>query len=279
MEWTAPPHQTPDLQPRELCRRVVYEALMVSAHESPSSEKNTKKSREYYDEFSKGYEARRGKNVPGGYHEMLDDLESGIVEKYGRGKEVLEVGCGTGLVLQRLATFAARAQGIDLSPGMLEKARARGLDVTEGSATELPFESDSFDVTCSFKVLAHIPDIESALSEMARVTRPGGMVLAEFYNPWSIRGLLRNLGPKKQIGSTKNEADVYTRFDSPLRARELTPSGCTFRGARGVRIVTPTAQVVDAPLIGPVFYKVEKLLADSPLSALAGFYIAQYQKN
>jgi ubiquinone/menaquinone biosynthesis C-methylase UbiE len=251
---------------------------MISAPESSGPVDDTDKSREYYDEFSKGYETRRGKNVPRGYHEMLDELESGFVEKFGRNKDVLEVGCGTGLVLTRIARFARKAEGIDLSPGMLEKAREKGLHVTEGSATELPFQSESFDVTCSFKVLAHIPDIESALSEMARVTRKGGMILAEFYNPWSIRGLLRNLGPKKQIGSTKNEADVYTRFDSPLRARELTPSGCAFRGARGVRIVTPAAQIVDAKIVGPVFYKAEQLLADSPLRGLAGFYIARYQK-
>jgi len=236
-------------------------------------------SRDYYDEFSKGYEARRGRNVPGGYHEMLDDLESGIVRKYGEGKAVLEVGCGTGLVLDRIAEFAGSAKGIDLSPGMLEKAKERGLDVCEGSATELPFDDNTFDVTCSFKVLAHIPDIEKALSEMARVTKPGGMVLAELYNPWSFRGLLRLLGPARRIGSTKNESDVFTRFDNPKRAEAMTPTGCEFKGARGVRIVTPAARVVDTPIIGPAFYKAETLLADTPMSALAGFYIAKYSKR
>jgi len=251
---------------------------MVTAEDSATEGYDSQTSREYYDEFSKGYEERRGKNVPGGYHELLDELESGLVERYGANKHVLEVGCGTGLILKRLANFAAKAEGIDLSPGMLEKARERGLSVREGSATALPYEDNTFDVTCSFKVLAHIPDIEKALSEMARVTRPGGMVLAEFYNPWSFRGLLRALGPARQIGRTRKESDVYTRFDNPLRAKELTPSGCSFKGARGVRIITPAARVVDTPVIGPIFYKAEKLIADSPLRALAGFYIAKYQK-
>lgn len=246
---------------------------------APSSDSNTQKSREYYDEFSKGYETRRGKNVPGGYHELLDELESGYVERFGRDRDVLEVGCGTGLVLRRIAGFAKTAKGIDLSPGMLEKAKERGLDVCEGSATDLPFADASFDVTCSFKVLAHVPDIEKALSEMARVTRPGGVILAELYNPWSFRGLLRVLGPARKVGRTKNESDVYTRFDSPRRAAELTPSGCDFDGARGVRIVTPAARVVDAPIIGRAFYKAETLLADSPLRAFAGFYIAKYKKR
>ncbi|HSC85708.1 MAG TPA: class I SAM-dependent methyltransferase [Polyangiaceae bacterium] len=237
------------------------------------------RSRAYYDEFSQRYENRRGGAVPRGYHELLDSLEAGYVEKYGRGKDVLEVGCGTGLVLERIRTFAGSARGVDLSPGMLEKARARGLDVVEGSATALPFADASFDVTCSFKVLAHVPAIEQALAEMARVTRPGGLILAELYNPYSFRGLLRILGPVQRIGQTKKEDDVYTRFDSPRQARRLTPPGTTFVGARGVRIVSPAAKLVDAPVIGRLFFEADTRLCDTPLANFAGFYIATYRKD
>ncbi len=236
-------------------------------------------SRDYYDEFAKVYDKRRGSNVPGGYHDLLDELETGFVERFGKQKDLLEVGCGTGLIMERVRRFARSVQGVDLSPGMLARAQERGLQVQQASATELPFSDNSFDVTYSFKVLAHIPEIDQALSEMARVTRPGGVILAEFYNPYSIRGLLRHLGPAKKIGTTKNEADVFTRFDSPLRARKLTPPGCQFEGARGVRIVSPAAQLVDMRGIGRLFYSAEKLLADTQLSALAGFYIAQYRKG
>ncbi len=59
-------------------------------------------------------------------------------------------------------SLRVRARGVDLSPGMLHKAQARGLDVVLGSATALPFEDNQFDVTCSFKVLAHVPVIELA---------------------------------------------------------------------------------------------------------------------
>src|SRR5690606_890090 len=166
--------------------------------------------RKYYDAFSHNYEAERGDRSEQGYHDMLDELESEFVRRYGEGGDVLEVGCGTGLVLQRIARFAKSARGIDLSPGMLDKARARGLDVLEGSATELPFPDDSFDVCCSFKVLAHVPAINMALSEMARVTRSGGVVIAEFYNPHSIRGLLKRYGPAGRIAHQANESNVFT---------------------------------------------------------------------
>ncbi len=235
--------------------------------------------RAYYDAFSAGYEAHRGENDPGGYHELLDELEASYVRRYGAGRDVLEVGCGTGLVLSKIATFARSARGVDLSPGMLEKARARKLDVQLGSATELPFEDARFDVTCSFKVLAHVPEIERALSEMARVTRPGGMILAEFYNPYSLRGLLKRFGPAGRIAENAHEGHVYTRFDSPFAIERLSPAGTALIGARGVRIVTPTARVMRSPLGKKLFWSLEHALCDSPLRMLGGFYIAAFEKR
>lgn len=235
--------------------------------------------REYYDAFAQGYEARRGSNDPGGYHELLDELEADFVRRFAGRGDVLEVGCGTGLVLERLARFARSAQGVDLSPGMLEHARARGLDVREGSATDLPFEDASFDVCCSFKVLAHVPEIERALTEMARVTRPGGHVIAEFYNPLSLRGLAKRLTPAGRVATSKTEADVYTRFDTPRAVRRLTPEGCHFAAARGIRIVVPAATLMRGPLSRRLFRAAEQALCDTPLSQLAGFYVAAFFKH
>jgi ubiquinone/menaquinone biosynthesis C-methylase UbiE len=233
----------------------------------------------YYDAFAAGYERLRGHNDPGGYHELLDELEAEYVGRFGRGKDVLEVGCGTGLVLHRIQTFARTARGVDLSPGMLEKARARNLDVTLASATALPFDNDTFDVTCSFKVLAHVPEIELALSEMARVTRPGGYILAELYNPYSLRALVKRLGPAGSIAQNAHERNVYLRFDSPARAQQLTPANCTHVGARGIRILTPTAHLMRVPFVRGGLCRLERWLCDSPLRVFGGFYVATYRKN
>ena len=233
----------------------------------------------YYDAFSRSYEAKRGTNDPGGYHELLDELEAGFVERFGSGLDVLEVGCGTGLVLQRIAAFARTVRGIDLSAGMLERARARGLDVEQASATELPFEDDAFDVTCSFKVLAHIPEIERALSEMARVTRPGGTVIAEFYNPNSLRGLVKRLGPKGRIAPGAHEGQVYTRYDSPDDVLGLAPAGCRLIASRGVRIALPTAWVFRVPGARAAFRSLERTLCDSSLARYGGFWIAAFRKD
>lgn len=235
--------------------------------------------RAYYDEFSKSYERHRRPNDPGGYHALVDDLEIDLCERYGAGKDVLECGCGTGLILERVARFARRAAGIDLSPGMLELARGRGLDVQEGSVTALPFEDASFDVTCSFKVLAHVPDIGKALAEMARVTRPGGVILAEFYNPWSFRGLAKRLGPAGKISDSTRESAVYTRFDSPGTLPKILPPGTHLETARGIRIVTPAAAFMRVPGLAGVLHKAENLLCDSPAARFGGFYVAVIRKG
>lgn len=235
--------------------------------------------RAYYDAFSQRYEAARGHNDPGGYHELLDELEAGFVRRFATGRDVLEVGCGTGLVLSRIARFAKSAKGIDLSPGMLEQAAARGLDVCLGSATDLPFQDETFDVTCSFKVLAHVPDLERALSEMARVTRPGGMILAELYNPHSFRGVVKRYGPAREVASATDESHVYTAYHTPSQARALTPAGCEFVDSRGVRILTPTAFAMRLPGVRQLLRGAERALCDSPLKRFAGFYIAAYAKR
>jgi ubiquinone/menaquinone biosynthesis C-methylase UbiE len=234
--------------------------------------------RSYYDEFAERYEAARRPNDPHGYHALVDDLEVELVRRHGEGRDVLEVGCGTGLLLERFASFARRAEGVDLSPGMLERARARGLAVREASATALPHDDASFDVACSFKVLAHVPDIERALAEMARVTRPGGVVLAEFYNPWSLRALAKRFAPPGAVSARLDESAVYTRFDAPPRARALCPPGCRFEGSRGIRIVTPAAAALRLPGLGPLLKRGERALCDSPLSTFGGFWVAIYRK-
>jgi ubiquinone/menaquinone biosynthesis C-methylase UbiE len=235
--------------------------------------------RAYYDEFSHRYEAERRPNRPDGYHALIDDLEVELVERYAAGGDVLECGVGTGLLLERFAGFAKSAKGIDLSPGMLERARARGLDVHEASVTAIPFDDASFDVTCSFKVLAHVPEIGRALAEMARVTRPGGVVIAEFYNPLSVRGLVKRLGPAGAISAKKRESAVYTRFDSPWVIPRILPPSLHIEAARGVRIVTPSARVMDVPLVRDVVRRIEWRLADTRAAVFGGFYVVVLRKS
>lgn len=97
------------------------------------------------------------------------------------GHAVLDVGCGTGVLareaLERVGPDGS-VVGLDRNPGMLAVAGEREPAVAwrEGRAEELPFEDASFDaVTCQFSLM-FFEDSAAALSEMWRVTRPGGRV-------------------------------------------------------------------------------------------------------
>src|SRR5690242_15706477 len=85
----------------------------------------------YYDGFSRTYDDERHH----GYHRLIDELELDLVRRYGAGGAVCEAGCGTGLLLKGAAAVARSAVGVDLSRGMLARARDRGLKVVQGSIT------------------------------------------------------------------------------------------------------------------------------------------------
>lgn len=225
----------------------------------------------YYDDFAGWYERER--HLP--YHRMLDDLEVSLVERYGANKDVFEVGCGTGLILDRTARFARTATGIDLSGGMLAKAAQRGLRVAQASATELPVATASVDVAYSFKVLAHIPDIAGAMREMARITRPGGWVLAEFYNARSLRRLVKWAKPPTSVSAQTNDEAVFTRYDDAAAIKSYLPPELEWVTSRGIRVITPVAKVLELPVVGPVVRWAEHRLADLPGARdLGGFLVA-----
>ena len=237
----------------------------------------TPTTQEYYDRFSTGYENERDR----GYHKLIDELELELVCQYGAGKDVFEAGCGTGLLLREAALVARSAVGLVRSRGMLRPARDRGLKVVQGSLTDVPLPSASFDVVYSMKVLAHVPPIEQAVAELARLVRPGGHLLLEFYNPLSLRYLAKRLaGPGKIAGDGTDESHVYTRFDRLDRARSYLPAGVELRAVRGVRVVTPSSHVFAYPPLGRLFAWAEHAVCDAPLLRnLGGFLILVAQKT
>jgi SAM-dependent methyltransferase len=229
----------------------------------------------YYDAFSSTYDEGRDR----GYHKLIDDQAAAIVRRVGEGRTALEVGCGTGLVMQRVAGFAAHVSGIDVSPGMLVHARARGLDVHEGSATTLPFPDASFDVVYSFKVLAHVDPIEHALAEMARVTRPGGHVVFDAYNRDSLRFLVKRAFGPRRTSSAFDEAAIGTRFDAPAEALARAQALGTVVDVAGIRILTAHSGILRVPGLGPVVERAEWRIMRSPLRRFAGFLVFTVRRD
>jgi ubiquinone/menaquinone biosynthesis C-methylase UbiE len=230
--------------------------------------------RAYYDEFSRSYDERRGR----GYHKLIDDQAAELVRRVGAGKEVLEVGCGTGLILERIAQFASRAEGVDLSPGMVDHARTRGLNVRVADATALPYEDESFDVACSFKVLAHVPKLDEALREMLRVVRPGGHIVFDIYNRRSLRYAAKRLFGPKPTSQRFTEDAILTRFVTPEEFERALPAGTRLVSRAGIRVVTPHAAVLRAPVLGTLWERLEWAAMDTTLARYAGFVVYTLEK-
>jgi ubiquinone/menaquinone biosynthesis C-methylase UbiE len=230
----------------------------------------------YYDRFSASYERERHH----GYHRLIDELELELVRRYGTGRDILEAGCGTGLLLAEAARIGRSAIGLDLSAGMLGRARERGLPVVQAQLTQIPLPDAAVDLVYSMKVLAHVPPIREALAELARVTRPGGHLLLEFYNPHSLRYLAKRVGGAAPIAEGTTDRDVYTRYDTLAAAKGYLPPGVECVGVRGVRVLTPVSQVFRVPVLASLFARAERLACDLPgLRNLGGFLIVIARKQ
>ena len=100
-----------------------------------------------------------------------------------RGADILDAGCGNGLGLELIARAyrPRRLVGIDLMPEQIARAGRRGLaaDVRIGDITKLDQPDASFDAVFVFAILHHVPAWRGAMAEIARVLRPGGVLLIE----------------------------------------------------------------------------------------------------
>jgi SAM-dependent methyltransferase len=91
---------------------------------------------------------------------------------------VLDVGCGTGELTERIVRAGSAVQAIDISPRMVELTRGRGIDAQIADVESIPFGDREFDCVFAGWVLYHAPALDRAIAECARVLRPGGRLVA-----------------------------------------------------------------------------------------------------
>ena len=112
-------------------------------------------------------------------------IESGLALADGSVEQVLDVGGGTGRVGGSVDTVPIV---FDASRPMLARARTKGFSTIQGDARSIPVATGGVDAAVSVDAVHHLPDLESVLSEVARVLRPGGVVVIRDFDPTTLRG-------------------------------------------------------------------------------------------
>lgn len=151
------------------------------------------------------------------------------------GATILDAGCGSGEFATRFGNHGLNVQGIDFSADAITEARQRvasaGLQdkiaLEEGNLLELQFPDGTFEYAFCWGVLMHIAEVEKAISELARVVRPGGVLVVSEINARSveallIRGLRRLLGrtPKRRVDTEAGLEIWYATPAGELLARQ-----------------------------------------------------------
>jgi ubiquinone/menaquinone biosynthesis C-methylase UbiE len=141
------------------------------------------------------------------------EVERAMIEAIGEGpfERLLDIGTGTGRVLELFAPRIARGVGVDLSREMLSFARAKlekaghaHCQVRHGDLYALPFEAASFDVVTIHQVLHYLDDPARAVGEAARMLRPGGRLLIVDFAPHHLE-FLREEQAHRRLGFAAGE--------------------------------------------------------------------------
>jgi len=215
---------------------------------------------EWWEQNPMTYDWEQTMHIPAGSREWFEEIDRRFLSasyfakghdgspfgkflrpEYVAGKDVLEIGCGMGTHAGLLARSGARLTAVDLTERAVQATTRRletfGLKarIQRADAEKLPFQDASFDLVWTWGVIHHSSRMESCLSEIARVLRPGGrLMLMVYYRPCLvyylhcglIRGLLLGQLFKKSLHQIYVDASdgFYARVFNRAELRDVLSS-------------------------------------------------------
>ena len=165
-----------------------------------------------------------------------------------KNQRILEVACGRGGFVRKLARAGGHVTGCDFSAAALTAAKAKLLAdgsaadsvLVQGDAQKLPFENEAFDVVVSCETIEHLPQVQDAVFEMYRVTRPHGRLFLTTPNYFNVMGLY----------------EIYAYFrhpdrqdDQPFDRRQWFPQVHNWVKKAGWKIVRTDGTVHQFPIM------------------------------
>jgi ubiquinone/menaquinone biosynthesis C-methylase UbiE/uncharacterized protein YbaR (Trm112 family) len=182
----------------------------------PQSEKTVHALSSLYDQASEKYKGSPkscGYASDSSFKHRLNIFKKWINYPGLKNLKILDIGCGTGLMTESLAD-ENEVWGVDISAGLLNVARKKGIRTVRSSADSLPFRTDEFHLVVCMGVLPYYENPEQILSQICRVTRPNGRILiTSTTNSLLIRSVrfLKNLSWKKsQLRRLYSPLDMET---------------------------------------------------------------------
>jgi ubiquinone/menaquinone biosynthesis C-methylase UbiE len=164
------------------------------------------------------------------HHQIADRTAELALTRVPAPQQILDVGCGTGYLLGRLAARApdgAALAGIDAAPAMIEAARHTATDsrlhFVVGTAEHLPWPAGTFDLAVSTTSFDHWADQQAGLAECARVLAPGGcLVLADLFSELLLPTLLAGRRDKARTKRRATKMLLAAGLHSPQWHRLYT---------------------------------------------------------
>jgi len=170
----------------------------------------------------------------------IERINFNLLLPYLSGTKVLEVGCGRGNLTFTISQYA-HVVTFDISRGCLNYAKElgnlEGAFCFQGDVRSIPFEDSTFDTVVATEVLEHLPDLDTAMKEITRVLKPGGIVVASVPNmvmdlhPFELLIHMRNQDSRRHLfrllrrqESASSNLGIYDRPFLPKQFRKLLES-------------------------------------------------------
>lgn len=159
---------------------------------------------DYYHKIEPGYSPE---NI-----ERVDKIIKFLTES-AQGKSLLDVGCGTGFIIDIAKRYFKIIRGIDITPAMLEKVdincNSCDIKLQIAEVEKLPFASNSFDVVTAYSVLHHLHDLKPAFKEIYRVLKSGGLFYTDTDPNYYFWEAFHRLTPSDKYSNIINK-EIYS---------------------------------------------------------------------
>ena len=176
---------------------------------------------------------------PRGYFAMLHWLAQArgalIPPAAAPGELLVDLGCGAGLLAPHVAARGYRHVGVDLTASALAQAAAHGVDAVRADVTAVPLADRCADVVVAGEILEHVADLPTALTQVCRLLRPGGLLVVDTLAATALaRFVAVRLAERVPGGPPPGIHDPALFVDRSVLLRECARHGVPLR-LRGIR--------------------------------------------